>query len=62
MAQAMTLLARAPELRLRMGQAARERARTYFHWERKAERMNRFYEDVMQGQKACDGTRQDTLD
>jgi glycosyltransferase involved in cell wall biosynthesis len=54
MAKAMTLLARAPELRLRMGQAARERAITHFHWERKAERMNRFYEEVMQGQKACD--------
>jgi glycosyltransferase involved in cell wall biosynthesis len=46
-ADAMTLLYRNPDLRLRMGAAARERARTEFHWARKAERMNALYEAVM---------------
>ncbi len=47
MADAMTLLYRDLNLRLRMGAAARERARTHFHWARKAERMNALYEAVM---------------
>jgi glycosyltransferase involved in cell wall biosynthesis len=46
MAEAMALLYRNPDLRLRMGAAARERARTHFHWARKAERMNALYEAV----------------
>lgn len=44
---AMTALCRNPELRLRMGAAARERARTHFNWAGKAERMNAFYETAM---------------
>jgi len=47
MAEAMILLYRNPDLRLRMGAAARERARSHFHWARKAERMNALYEAVM---------------
>ncbi len=47
MADAMTLLCRDPNLRLRMGAAARERARTHFHWAGKAERMNALYEAAM---------------
>jgi len=46
MAGAMEKLYRDPELRLRMGAAARERARTEFHWTRKAERMNALYHEV----------------
>jgi glycosyltransferase involved in cell wall biosynthesis len=48
MAQAMEVLYRNPEMRLRMGAAARERARTHFHWARKAEHMNALYESVCQ--------------
>jgi len=47
MADAMLLLYRNPDLRLRMGVAARERARTQFHWDHKAERMNALYEAAM---------------
>ncbi len=47
MAEAMTLLYRDQDLRLRMGAAARERARTHFHWAHKAERMNALYEAAM---------------
>ncbi len=54
MAGAMRQLYRDPELRLRMGAAARERARAHFHWGRKAERMNALYQAV------C-GTRQPGL-
>ena len=46
MADAMGELYRNPEMRVRMGAAARERARTHFHWARKAERMNALYEAV----------------
>jgi len=46
MADAMGKLYRDPEMRRRMGVAARERARTAFHWARKAERMNALYETV----------------
>ncbi len=46
-ADAMTLLYRDPNLRVRMGAAARQRARTHFHWAGKAERMNAFYEAAM---------------
>jgi len=47
MEDAMALLYRNPDLRLRMGAAARERARLQFHWARKAERMNAFYAAAM---------------
>jgi glycosyltransferase involved in cell wall biosynthesis len=47
MADGMALLYRDTNLRLRMGAAARERARTCFHWARKAERMNACYEAAM---------------
>jgi glycosyltransferase involved in cell wall biosynthesis len=47
MEDAMALLYRNPDLRLRMGAAARERARKQFHWARKAERMNDFYTAAM---------------
>jgi len=47
MAEAMTVLYRDRDLRLRMGAAARERARSHFHWARKAERMNALYEAAM---------------
>ena len=46
MADAMGKLYRDPDLRLRMGAAARERARVHFHWARKAERMNALYAAV----------------
>ena len=46
MADAMRRLYRNPEMRRRMGVAARERARTQFHWARKAERMNALYNSV----------------
>jgi glycosyltransferase involved in cell wall biosynthesis len=46
MAEAMAKLYRSPELRMEMGAAARERARTEFHWTRKAERMNALYEQI----------------
>jgi len=47
MAHAMTVLCRNSDLRLRMGAAARERARTQFAWAYKAERMNAWYEAAM---------------
>ena len=47
MADAMNLLCRNPDLRLRMGAAARERARTHFPWARKGERMNALYAAAM---------------
>ena len=46
MAEAMELLYRDTELRLRMGAAARERARVHFHWQQKIERMNALYREV----------------
>jgi glycosyltransferase involved in cell wall biosynthesis len=46
MADAMQKLYSNPDLRLRMGAAARQRARAEFHWTRKAERMNALYEAV----------------
>lgn len=46
MADAMAELCRNPETRLRMGAAARERARLNFHWARKAEQMNDLYQTV----------------
>ncbi len=47
LAQAMRRLYHEPELRLRMGAAARERARTEFNWARKAERLNELYQEVV---------------
>jgi glycosyltransferase involved in cell wall biosynthesis len=55
MAGAMRQLYRSPELRLRMAAAARERARTHFHWARKAERMNALYEAVCGAGEAAAG-------
>ena len=52
MADAMTLLYRDPDRRLRMGVAAQARARKHFHWTRKAERMNVLYEEVCAGSSA----------
>lgn len=46
LADAMEKLYRNPEMRGRMGVAARERARAHFHWARKGERMNALYEAV----------------
>ena len=46
MADAMTKLYHNPELRVRMGAAARERARAHFHWGRMGERMNGVYQEV----------------
>ncbi len=51
MADAMTALYRDPARRMRMGMAARARARQHFNWGQKAERMNALYEEV------CGGTR-----
>jgi glycosyltransferase involved in cell wall biosynthesis len=48
MAAAMQTLYSSPELRLRMGAAARERARTHFHWARMGERMNDRYDRIWQ--------------
>ncbi|MBP9900390.1 MAG: glycosyltransferase [Verrucomicrobia subdivision 3 bacterium] len=48
MADAMTQLHRSPELRLRMAAAARQRVRSHFHWERKAEHMNAMYQEICQ--------------
>jgi glycosyltransferase involved in cell wall biosynthesis len=52
MADAMGKLYRNPEMRGRMGAAARERARARFHWARKAERMNALYEAVCETGRA----------
>jgi glycosyltransferase involved in cell wall biosynthesis len=46
MADAMTLLYRDPGLRLRMAAAARQRARSHFHWTQKAEQMSALYREV----------------
>lgn len=49
MADAMRQLCRNPQRRLQMGRAARERVREDFHWARKAERMNEFYQMLAAG-------------
>ena len=46
MADAMTRLYEDPELRVQMGKAARQRARSDFNWSAKAERMNRVYHEL----------------
>jgi glycosyltransferase involved in cell wall biosynthesis len=46
MADAMTKLYHDPDLRLRMGEAARRRVRSDFHWVQKAEKMNLLYHEV----------------
>jgi glycosyltransferase involved in cell wall biosynthesis len=46
LAGAMRILCQNPKLRLRMAAAARERARTEFHWDRKAERMSALYQSI----------------
>jgi len=53
MSAAMAMLYRDPNLRLRLGTAARERARVHFHWTRKAERMNAQYEAVSETSRAA---------
>jgi len=46
MTEAMTKLYHAPDLRLRMGAAARWRVRSHFHWAQKAEKMNALYHEL----------------
>lgn len=46
MADAMAKLYHDTGLRLRMGEAARRRARSDFHWKQKAEKMNELYYEV----------------
>ena len=46
MADAMTKLYHSPEQRLRMSEAARQRARSDFHWTQKAAKMNTLYHEV----------------
>jgi glycosyltransferase involved in cell wall biosynthesis len=46
LANAMITLANNPDMRLRMGQAARERAATVFAWERKGESLSALYESL----------------
>lgn len=47
MAEAMLKLARNPELRLRMGEAARRRVREEFSWERRGEQVACIYERIL---------------
>lgn len=44
---AMVKLAQSPELRMAMGQAAQERARTHFDWEAKVDRMTVLYQQAI---------------
>jgi glycosyltransferase involved in cell wall biosynthesis len=46
MADAMEELYHRPDLRIRMAQAARQRARSKFHWAQKAEKMNALYQEI----------------
>lgn len=48
MAEVMLQLARAPELRLRMGEAARRRVREEFSWERRGEEVRGIYRSVLE--------------
>jgi glycosyltransferase involved in cell wall biosynthesis len=57
MADAMALLYRDTDLRLRMGVAARERARSHFHWTQKAEKMNALYHEVCAEGNECRKTQ-----
>jgi len=45
--EAMTLLYQDEAARLRMGKAARERAKAMFHWEGRSEEMNKFYQQAV---------------
>jgi len=47
MAEAMLQLARAPDLRLRMGEAAQRRVMEEFSWERRGEQLRVFYEGLV---------------
>lgn len=46
MADAMAKLYHNPELRIQMGAAARQRARSHFYWPQKAEIMNALYHEI----------------
>lgn len=46
LAEAMLGLARDPELRQHMGEAARQRVAEHFNWDRKGECINNFYQEV----------------
>jgi glycosyltransferase involved in cell wall biosynthesis len=50
MAAELERLYKDKELRLRMGQAARERAEQFYDWDRIAERMLEIYQDVLSNQ------------
>jgi glycosyltransferase involved in cell wall biosynthesis len=47
LAEALGQLYQDPELRLRMGRAARERAARLYHWDRLGERMLEIYQDAL---------------
>ena len=49
MAEALVRLHADPELRLRMGKAARERVEQLYHWDRQGERLLRIYRNVLGG-------------
>lgn len=52
LAEALVRLARDPELRRRLGEAARQRVLDHYLWPRKAEQMNLVYQEVWDRQKA----------
>jgi glycosyltransferase involved in cell wall biosynthesis len=47
LAQAMSHLAKEPELRLSMGQAGQQRVREMFSWEAKGQALAQLYEEIL---------------
>jgi glycosyltransferase involved in cell wall biosynthesis len=54
-ASAMVTLAKDPDLRIRMGQAGKERVREAFDWNKKGQFFSQVYEDIL-AHKAADGS------
>ena len=61
LAEALETLHQDDGLRFRMGQAARERARSVYHWDRLGERLRDIYQDVLAPQRSETETEQDSV-
>jgi glycosyltransferase involved in cell wall biosynthesis len=58
LSEAMGAIARDPDLRIRMGQAARERIAQHYRWDRKAEQLSALYHRVLERSFTGDGSRE----
>ncbi|NJN10975.1 MAG: glycosyltransferase [Richelia sp. RM1_1_1] len=59
LAQAMTLLAKDSDLRLKMGQAGQKLVKEKFSWETKGKELTQLYEEILNSQKNFTSTRVD---